>query len=151
MSRFLLPPALFLALIAGLAVLWRFHPQTQYLVHEAGLPVIEVAIVTVIGLLLLAGARAQFVHADAEINTFLTPRNLVTEGMFRFSRNPMYLGFVLVLTGAALAVNTWCAFAAPIAFFLVANFWYVPLEEKEATAAFGDSYLEYRKRTRRWI
>lgn len=151
MSRFLLPPALFLALVIYLAALWRLHPPTEYLVHETGLPVIEVGIAMVAGLLLLALARLQFVHADAQINTFSTPRNLVTEGLFRFSRNPMYLGFILVLTAGALAVNTWCAFAAPLIFFLAANYWYVPAEEKSAAAAFGEPYLEYRKRTRRWI
>ena len=72
-------------------------------------------------------------------------------GLFARSRNPMYLGFTLLLLAAALAANLWLALAAPLAFFLAAAFWYVPAEERAVRAAFGEAYEIYAERTRRWI
>ena len=83
--------------------------------------------------------------------TFDTPRNLVTTGLFAWSRNPMYLGFTLVLLAAALAVNMWLALLGPLAFFLAAQFWYVPFEERAARETFGVAYEIYAARTRRWV
>lgn len=149
--RRLLPPVLFVLLALSLIALWLLHPTATGLMHDAGLPVGDVALAALLGIGLLIGARMQFARADAEIMTFATPRNLVTDGLFRFSRNPMYLGFTVVLLAAALAVNTWCALAAPLAFFLLAQFWYVPAEERAALATFGADYERYRARTRRWV
>ena len=147
----LLPPVLFLLLILGLLALDRLHPSTIGAMHPDGLPWVEIALTAGLGLVLLIGARIQFAHSDSEIMTFARPRNLVTTGLFRISRNPMYLGFVLVLIAAALAANTVCALLAPLAFFLAAQFWYVPAEEAAAREAFGADYDAYGARTRRWV
>jgi protein-S-isoprenylcysteine O-methyltransferase Ste14 len=104
-----------------------------------------------VGLILLIGARIQFKKNDSEIMTFDEPRNLVTTGFFGFSRNPMYLGFTILLLAAALYVNTACALLAPIVFFITANWWYIPYEEVAAKKAFGSDYTNYIQRVRRWI
>ena len=147
----LIPPYLVLLMLAGLAALYAAHPETETLMHAGGAPIGEIAVVVAAALALLVGARAQFAKADAEIMTFATPRNLVTSGLFRLSRNPMYLGFTLFLIAAALAVNTWCALIAPAAFFLAAHLWYIPAEERAAREAFCADYDAYAARTRRWL
>lgn len=149
--RRLLPPNFVGIALVGLGALYAFHPETMTVMHAGGAPLGEVAIVGAVALALLIGGRLQFAKADAEIMTFATPRNLVTSGLFRVSRNPMYLGFTLLLAAAALAVNTWCALIAPLAFFLAAQLWYIPAEERAARDAFGHDYEAYAARTRRWL
>ncbi len=145
----LLPPALFVLLLAALVPLYLYHPESLgRLRTDMAMPW---DVVLVVGLLLLIGARYQFSQNDSEIMTFNEPRNLVTSGLFRFSRNPMYLGFTLLLLAAAFFVNTACALIAPLVFFLAANWWYIPHEERAASAAFGDDYDAYRRKVRRWI
>lgn len=96
------------------------------------------------------GSR-HFARVKTNINTFKNPDFLVTDGLFRYSRNPMYLGFLLLLLGAAIAFNTVYGLALPLAFFLAAQFWYIPFEEKRMKQTFGAGFDAYRQRTRRWI
>ena len=146
--RRLLPPAVFLLLLISLTLLWTFHPASWAMRPERGLPW-EFPLIAGAGLLL--AARMQFSKSDAEINTFKTPRQLVTSGLFAFSRNPMYAGFTLLLGAAAMFVNTWCALLAPLAFFLACSFWYIPLEERNMRQTFGQAYDDYAWRVRRWL
>ena len=76
---------------------------------------------------------------------------MVTEGPFRFSRNPMYLGMLLIILGAAVKAGFAEGFAFAFVFFLVANFWYIPFEEKNMEDMFGDTFEDYKKTVRRWI
>lgn len=147
----LLPPFLFLGLLAALAVSIGLFGTALAPMHSTGLPYGEVALLLAIGLVLLVGARLQFKRHDSEIMTFKEPRGLVRDGLFRFSRNPMYLGFTLLLFAAVLAANAWWALLAPVGFMLAANFWYIPFEERAAAAAFGADYEEYRRCVRRWL
>ncbi len=149
--RILLPPVLFLALIALVYLMSNLDPVGPGAMHKTGIPFGEIAATISVGLLLLIGARVQFRHSDSEIMTFDKPRNLVTKGLFRFSRNPMYLGFLLLLLAMALYFNRWDALIAPAIFFLAAQYWYIPFEEEAAEEAFGDPYLQYKKKVRRWI
>lgn len=144
----LIPPVLFALLLIPLALLWAFHPDTLAMREDGPLPW---DVPLPIGIALLIWARVHFRHRDAEIHTFHAPRSLVTDGPFRFSRNPMYLGFLLLLLAAAFFVNTWCALLAPFAFLIASLFWYIPREERALRTAFGQAYDDYAWRTRRWI
>jgi protein-S-isoprenylcysteine O-methyltransferase Ste14 len=144
----LIPPVLFALLLVPLALLWAFHPDMSAMRQDAPLPW---DVPLPIGIALLIWARVHFRKRDAEIHTFRAPRSLVTDGPFRFSRNPMYLGFLLVLLAAAFFVNTWCALLAPLAFLIASLVWYIPQEERALRTAFGRAYDDYAWRTRRWI
>jgi protein-S-isoprenylcysteine O-methyltransferase Ste14 len=76
---------------------------------------------------------------------------LVKNDIYKYSRNPMYLGGVLFLTGLSVALNNLLSFASPFVFFLVMNYMFIPYEENELTKAFGNNYLDYKKKVRRWI
>lgn len=144
----ILPPILFLGLLVPLAGLWFYHPADLQMRRDAAMPW---DVLLPIGLAILVWARFHFVHKDAEIHTFKQPRALVTDGPFRFSRNPMYLGFAVLLTAAAFFVNTWCALFAPITFLLISHFCYIAHEEQNLRNAFGKTYDDYAWKTRRWI
>jgi len=79
------------------------------------------------------------------------PRKLVTSGPYRYTRNPMYLGLLIILLGIAILFGSVGAMLSPIAFFIIFNFIFIPIEEKLVESAFGEEYLDYKKRVRRWI
>lgn len=79
------------------------------------------------------------------------PKALVTEGFFRYSRNPMYLGGVVLGFGLAILLGSLVSFVFPTIFFLLLQFLFIPQEEEELKTTFGKEYLDYMKRIRKWI
>jgi protein-S-isoprenylcysteine O-methyltransferase Ste14 len=146
-----IPPPV-VALLIG-AAMWfasRFGP-----VLELPLPVRTAALV-VFGL--LGGATAfagnmAFRRAKTTVNPF-RPQNataLVTSGIYRFTRNPMYLGLTLLLLGWALFLCSAWALAGPVLFVLYVGRFQIKPEEKILSAKFGAAYSEYVSRVRRWL
>lgn len=77
--------------------------------------------------------------------------SLVATGIYRFTRNPMYLGSALVLFGWAVWLSNLVAFAGPLLFVLYINRFQIVPEERMLAAKFGTAFDDYRRRTRRWI
>lgn len=144
----IIPPVLFLLLLLPLMVLWTFHPETLVMRKDASMPW---DVVLPIGIAILIWARVHFKNREAEIHTFKQPRALIIDGPFRFSRNPMYLGFTLVLLAGAFFVNTWCALLVPLVFLFASALWYIPHEERTLRKTFGSAFDDYAWQTRRWI
>jgi protein-S-isoprenylcysteine O-methyltransferase Ste14 len=110
------------------------------------------------GLLLLLGGVALNLIADREfhratttVRPFQRSNALLTRGVFRLSRNPMYLGFILLLGGSALLLGSLSPWLVLPPFFLVLDRLYVRREEEMLADAFAGRWLEYRKATRRWL
>ena len=77
--------------------------------------------------------------------------SLVTWGPYRFSRNPMYVGLSLAYVGEALLLRqAWPLALLPLVVAYV-NWVVIPVEEAKLTEVFGEEYLSYRARTRRWL
>ncbi len=146
--KWLIPPVFTLLSLIVMFLLRNYWPLSTVLpepYHLAGIPL------ALIGVGFLLAASRQFRRIQTNIHTFRQPNTLVTDGLFAVSRNPMYLGFVLLLMGAGLVMNAVTSLAVAALFFLAAQFWYIPFEEKAAHDAFGDAYLDYKKRVRRWF
>ncbi|MCK5866475.1 MAG: isoprenylcysteine carboxylmethyltransferase family protein [Marinobacter adhaerens] len=77
--------------------------------------------------------------------------NLVVSGVYRFSRNPMYLGFLLTLLGWGLYLGSFAALFFLPAFIAYMNRFQIIPEERFMRARFGDSYARYRAKVRRWV
>ena len=77
--------------------------------------------------------------------------SLVTHGIFRFSRNPMYVGVVALLLGWALWLGVPWVFLGPPALMLFLQRYQILPEERILTERFGSAYLAYCKRVRRWL
>jgi len=77
--------------------------------------------------------------------------HLITDGIYRFSRNPMYMGMLLMLVSVAAWFGTTPFFAAAAAFFLVIQLEFCPYEEEKLLVAFGEAYSDYKMAVRRWI
>lgn len=108
---------------------------------------------TVVGLILDVSSVLLFFKTKTTVNP-LTPnssKQLVIQGFFHYSRNPMYLGMLLISLGSV------CYFASPISLIAVAGFIFyinrfqiIP-EERAMQQLFGDAFTAYKKRVRRWV
>jgi len=76
---------------------------------------------------------------------------LVTGGVYRFTRNPMYLGMVLILIGGVVIGGSVAPALVPPLFVWIINRRLIRGEEARLSRQFGDAYADYRRRVRRWI
>ena len=100
-------------------------------------------------------STARGIQSEDRANTTVLPHRrverLVTHGAFRFRRNPIYMGEVLVFLGLAQATgNIWMAIMAPLFALGVFALAILP-EERHLEARFGDAYVDYKAGTRRWF
>jgi len=89
-------------------------------------------------------------HGGGGYGFATAPDNLVVTGIFAYTRNPMYLGHLIFMTGVSLTLESW--FGAILTLALMA--WFhrrVLRDEVRLLAKFGDTYEEYRAHVKRWI
>ncbi len=79
------------------------------------------------------------------------PNNFLAYGPFRLSRNPMYLGMSSILFGTSIFLGSLITFVFPIIFIIIIEKKIIPTEEKNLEKKFGNKYLDYKKKVRRWI
>lgn len=92
-----------------------------------------------------------FCNHRTTIKPYKEPSTLMTTGIFGITRNPIYLGVVLILLGVSIRVGAVTSFISPLVFFLVCDRRFIPLEEGIMERVFGKAYIEYKEKVRRWI
>lgn len=108
------------------------------------------------GLLILVGvglnlaAERGFKREGTPVRPLEPPRSLVTDGVFRWSRNPMYLGLALILLGSAAALASLGATVVVVVFVVLMDR-LIRHEEALMESSFGGAYRTYRRRVRRWL
>ena len=111
-----------------------------------------------VGLFLIAGAVSfaliavyQFWREKTHIEPWKPASSLMLEGVFAYSRNPIYLSFIIITLGIGLVLNNiWILFnTGPL--LIALYFLVVKKEELYLERVFGDLYLDYKKRVRRWL
>jgi protein-S-isoprenylcysteine O-methyltransferase Ste14 len=142
------PPILVLLLLASMVALRVAAPGPTVVSYPYNL---GGALPAAAGLLVIAASARLFARVGTNIRHHNEPGTLVTGGPFRWSRNPIYLGFLLLLAGAAVALGAATPFLAVVLFAIVVDRWYIPFEESALARKFGADYAAYRQRTRRWI
>lgn len=142
-----LPPFWFL-----LAVLAQFALAWDATVAAATLPFKLIGYALLIaGIALVLAAAQRFRKWRTPITPFRRPEHCITDGVFRYSRNPLYLGEVLMLLGLAALLGT-ARTLWPIPFFIaVIQLRFILPEERLLDKAFGETYRRYRRRVRRWV
>lgn len=106
-----------------------------------------------LGAVVALSAAFSFVRKSTTLSP-LAPESaskLVVSGLFRYSRNPMYLGMLLCLVGWAVLHATLTGFVPVVLFVAVMTYWQIIPEEKCLEKLFTDDYLNYKKRVRRWF
>jgi protein-S-isoprenylcysteine O-methyltransferase Ste14 len=109
------------------------------------------AAILAVGLLLGPANALMFLFRGTTLNPVGSPKRLFTGGVYRVSRNPMYLGLLMIYAGIALLRwQLWALLLIVVPFFVVDRI-YIPSEERRMSDAFGEPYERYRKRVRRWL
>lgn len=149
-SAFPWPPVLLLGAIALAVILGRYLPLPWPGVDDLPARIVGFGIV-LIAVLLFAWSAWTFHRHQTTIMPDRGADVLVTDGPFRFRRNPIYIADVLLLVGVSIvATNLWFLIMAPVFAALVTWLAILP-EERHLEAKFGDAYREYKARTRRWF
>ena len=108
-------------------------------------------VLVVLGFSFMTWARILFTSRNTTLFVGKQSSQLVCDGPFRLSRNPMYVGVMACLVGLALWVGTWPFYMAVPVAFLFLNFFHIPREERMLRDVFGERYLAYSKEVRRWL
>ncbi len=144
------PPVLFPAMLAAGLALDQLVPidlgvWPDWIRFGAGIPLVAAAVA-------LAGWAAIVFHrAGTSIPTFRPALRFVSHGPYAVTRNPMYLGLVLLFAGIALLVaSVWLLLLLP-AFVLAMDRLVIAREEPYLAARFGEPYRAYLRSVRRWI
>jgi protein-S-isoprenylcysteine O-methyltransferase Ste14 len=146
--RKILPP-FWMALCLALAwLLDRYAPLWAFDLPPLGL---LGRVIAVLGLAMILWPVLQFLLAHTGLVPFSKATTLVTSGLYRVTRNPMYLGMALMLLGGALVFGSLGALLPLPLFMVIIQRRFILGEERFLEATFGDEYRAYRERVRRWI
>lgn len=116
-------------------------------------PEFAAAIVALIGVSFDIAGIVSFYLAKTTINPLRPHKTtaLVSTGIYRVTRNPMYVGLLFLLIAWAIYLSSAWALFGPLAFVLYMNRFQIGPEEKVLAALFGDEFTEYKKKVRRWL
>ena len=76
---------------------------------------------------------------------------VVETGLYKYSRNPMYLGGLFFLTGLSVLLGNIISFISPILFFIIMNWMFIPYEEEKMEKEVGQKYSDYKRKVRCWL
>ena len=149
-SRIPWPPLLLAVALGAAVLLGRLYPLPWTGMNDLPAQIIGYGLGAV-GVLLVAWGALTLYRADTTVQPHKQASRLVTHGAFGFRRNPIYMGEVLIFLGLAQATgNIWMAIMAPPFAVAVLVLAILP-EERHLEARFGEDYLAYKDRTRRWF
>ena len=103
------------------------------------------------GFLLAFNSIAKFIRAKTGVVPFSESTTLITEGFYKYTRNPMYVGMNSFLLGLLIILNNPINFIFLIIFFFIVRNLFVIKEEVQMEETFGEDYLAYKRKARRWL
>lgn len=147
-QRKIVPPVYMLLALLAMVVLHYVIPLADLIAP----PLSYVGLVPLlVGITVCATAARMFDRAGTPIRPFERSTVLVTGGLYRYTRNPMYLGLTLILFGVWLLLGTASALLPIAVFIWVIQEGFIRGEERFLDAIFGEQYRGYKSRVRRWI
>jgi protein-S-isoprenylcysteine O-methyltransferase Ste14 len=145
------PPFLFVAaLVLGVVLDRRLplplaHPQLASIGWTAGGALIA------IGIAIFAAGIRNFSRADTPVPSNQPVRALVTTGIHGWSRNPIYVGMLLVYAGIGVAARSPWILILALPLFVILRYGVVAREEAYLEQRFGETYRDYKAHVRRWL
>ena len=146
------PPLLALVLIGAgyLTDSWLPLPITQPITQYLNLRLIGLLLI-IASLLLALLALSNFLRAKTHVEPWQPTTVILQSGVFAYSRNPIYLAFCIATLGAGLIINSWWGLGVtPLLAFLLQRL-VINREESYLEQKFGEDYLSYKRRVRRWL
>jgi protein-S-isoprenylcysteine O-methyltransferase Ste14 len=147
-KRVIYPPIWLVFGLVSIFVLNEYVPGLRFTSVESQ---VVGGITILLGLILLLIAGGLFRQAGTDMVPFKNVSALVTTGIYRYTRNPMYLGMASVLLGTAITVGAMAAVAVPAIFMLIIQYRFILAEEAMLRGIFPEEFPAYCKRVRRWL
>lgn len=142
------PPLIFLALLIVGGVLETLMPA-GFGVAEGWRPVGWAMIA--VGLGVIAACAVRFRRAGTNVQTSRPSTRLVVGGLYRFSRNPIYVGFMITFLGIGVVADSAWLLGLALVLFVILRIGVIAREEAYLEHKFGDDYRAYKARVRRWL
>ncbi|MFN8336368.1 MAG: isoprenylcysteine carboxylmethyltransferase family protein [Cyclobacteriaceae bacterium] len=105
----------------------------------------------ILGSYVAIDTKRMFKKTLTPLSHLATPVKLHTDGVFRFTRNPMYLGISIGLAGIAILTGIIYNLVFSVSYLTIMHFFFVRREEEKLENELGESYQQYKKQTRRWL
>lgn len=144
------PPLIYVALFSGSVLMQKLWPFDNRWLHTTQANIIGWLLIAFCLLFVVAALR-RFIITKNTLVTIKPATSLQTEGIYAYSRNPMYLSLLLLYTGLAFFFgNWWTFFLIPLLITIIQRY-VIRKEEQYLFIAFGEQYYVYKKKVRRWI
>ncbi len=142
------PPVIYLAaLLTGIVLnsLWAMSPLPGSWRYIVG------SLLIVVNVLIMPPVLRRFRRAGTAFDVRKAASVLITDGPYRFSRNPSYVSLTLMYLGVGIILNNGWILLLVVPVLLVMNLWVVRKEERHLETKFGEDYLRYKAAVRRWL
>lgn len=151
--RFLKPPRIFfICLICGIAAeLLLPKPLSPFAAVPWPARICAGCFLALAGFAFMGWGHKKFTAAGTAVKTWLPATELVTGGAYRFSRNPMYVGFVAMPLGLGVVLDSLPILLSALVLFLYFQLYVIPREEEYLRRCFGAAYQAYCDSVRRWL
>ncbi|MFL6721724.1 MAG: methyltransferase family protein [Sphingomonas sp.] len=145
------PPPFLFAGTAALSVLLHFTVHDPSLGLGIAFRYALAAILVAAAILLAAGALRLFARIGTNVEPWKPSTALVMTGVFRWTRNPMYVSMAILLLALAVATDSVIGLALLVPFLLAIRYFVIAREERYLEAKFPDEYQHYKRQVRRWL
>jgi len=142
------PPILVMILVSSNY----FSSKKIDLIHLPNQDLISI-IILLIGILILINPIFKFIKSKTTIDPikFKKVNKLIISGIYKYSRNPMYLGLLMIVISTSIFFLNIFSITTPFLFYYWMNRFQIKREEIFLTEKFGEEYISYKTKTRRWI
>ncbi len=149
MKTIKIPPPILVIILTSLVYFSSTKLELIYLPYRQ----IVSVIILIIGLIIIVSPVVDFIKSKTTVNPvkFKNVNRLVTTGIYRYSRNPMYLGMILIIISTTVYYLNFVSVFSPLIFYIWINKFQISREEIFLEDKFGNEYLKYKSETRRWI
>ena len=147
MRKILIPPSLVLLSLILIVLFFVLFPDCNRIPFPYNL----IGLLFIFTGIQLSGKSRDFFKKYVTASDFSRPSYFINEGIYKKTRNPMYLGMFYLLPGIAVCFQNLFSMLVLVLFMMIMNVFLIPFEEKAMEDVFGDQYVEYKKSVRRWI
>jgi|SRR6476620_12343228 len=146
-----IPPPLIYAAIFFLSILMQKIIPINNSFFDSRNATIAGIVLIAIALLFILPALIKFVQSKNTLVTIKSATSLQTKGIYSLTRNPMYMGLLILYSGIAMLEGNWWTFIFIPLIIIIVQSYVIRGEENYLQRAFGEEYNAYRKKVRRWI
>ena len=149
MKTIKIPPPILVLILTSLVYFSSTKLESIYLPYRQKVSVL----ILIIGIVVIISPVFDFIKSKTTVNQikFQNVNRLVTTGIYRYSRNPMYLGMILIIISTTVYYLNFLSVFSPLIFYIWINKFQISREEIFLEGKFGNEYLKYKSKTRRWI